>query len=286
MLQPPPFTLALTATHRRRLREVWRSAGWPFQDLIEAELLAAGLLERQRDEQGRDTLRVTDAGVQLIVQQLQRNRAARDAHEALVAKVAEQQAREGRLVWRGLSLRAGLPAVLPANMPASLADALPETLAAPAPATAPVATTVAPAMRWVNAMPDVFSIRPSTVADYIEPVVHEIKVRRADLLADLARPDKGAAYLALASRCWYVFPRGLAEPHEVPEAFGVMVQDGAGFEVLRAAPARPCGMALATWMALARRGAEALGGEEHQAMLGEQTRACGFSPCEGGGEPG
>ena len=31
------------ALHSRRLREIWRSAGWPCQDLIEVELLAAGL---------------------------------------------------------------------------------------------------------------------------------------------------------------------------------------------------------------------------------------------------
>ena len=34
----------LTPLHRRRLREVWRSAGWPCHDLIEVDLLAAGLL--------------------------------------------------------------------------------------------------------------------------------------------------------------------------------------------------------------------------------------------------
>jgi hypothetical protein len=28
--------------HARRLREVYRSAGWPCQDLVEVELLAAG----------------------------------------------------------------------------------------------------------------------------------------------------------------------------------------------------------------------------------------------------
>jgi hypothetical protein len=47
--------LPLTASHRRRLRQMWRSAGWPFQDLIEVELLAAGLLERLRDAAGRES---------------------------------------------------------------------------------------------------------------------------------------------------------------------------------------------------------------------------------------
>jgi hypothetical protein len=80
----PSPVFNLPATHRRRLREVWRSAGWPYQDLIEVELLAAGLLERRQDAAGRETLRVTDAGLQVLAQTLQRNRAARDPHEDLV----------------------------------------------------------------------------------------------------------------------------------------------------------------------------------------------------------
>lgn len=54
----------LTSLHRR-LREGWRSAGWPAQDIVEAELLAMGLLERLHDTAGRCTLRVTDAGAGL-----------------------------------------------------------------------------------------------------------------------------------------------------------------------------------------------------------------------------
>ena len=72
--------MSLTALHHRRLREIWRSAGWPSHDLVELELLAVGWVERIRDDQGRDTLRVTDAGIQVLVATLARNRAARDAH--------------------------------------------------------------------------------------------------------------------------------------------------------------------------------------------------------------
>ncbi|HMC15940.1 MAG TPA: hypothetical protein VKI18_09935, partial [Albitalea sp.] len=92
--------------HRRRLREIWRSAGWPCHDIVEVELLAAGLLERVRHASGHETLRVTDAGVALIADTVQRNRAARDAHESLVERVAREMTRNGRIAWRGLSLRA------------------------------------------------------------------------------------------------------------------------------------------------------------------------------------
>lgn len=38
--------LTLKRIHAQRLREVYRSAGWPYQDMVEVELLAAGLLQR------------------------------------------------------------------------------------------------------------------------------------------------------------------------------------------------------------------------------------------------
>ena len=59
------FTSAppLKRAHLRRLREIYRSAGWPCQDLLEVELLAAGQVERRVSAQGHETLRVTDAGI-------------------------------------------------------------------------------------------------------------------------------------------------------------------------------------------------------------------------------
>jgi hypothetical protein len=232
----------LGAAHRRRLRDVWRSAGWPSQDMVEVELLAAGWLERRSDAHGRETLRVTDAGIAVLAGTLQRNRAARDAHEALVEQVALEMSRAGRLAWRGLSLRAPIAAQPPELEPA--------------------------AVRWVMAMPDVFSIRQTTVEDYVEPIVHEVKVRRADLLADLRQPSKREAYLALGGQCWYVLKAGIAQADEVPRSCGVLVAHGLGggsvcadgaaaeravrLEVARPAPRRPMRLSLSTWMALAR----------------------------------
>ena len=225
--------------HRRRLREIWRSAGWPCQDMVEVELLAAGLLQRVPDGQARETLRVTDTGLQVLAATLQKNRAARDAHEALVERVATEMQRAGRVVWRGLSLRAPLPGADDAG-----------------------------AVRWVMAMPDVFSIRHTTREDVVEPIVHEIKVRRADLLSDLKRPDKGEAYRALASQCWYVIRAGIGEPQEIPQCFGVMLAHDGALEVARPAPKRALRLPLAAWMALARANAEPPLDEGAQASLG------------------
>ncbi|MES1161485.1 MAG: hypothetical protein ABUL50_00295, partial [Rhizobacter sp.] len=192
----------VTPLHRRRLREVYRSAGWPCQDAVEVELLALGLLERVRQPSGHETVRVTDAGIALLAETLQRNRARRDAHELLVERVAREMTREGRLAWRGLSLRA------------KVGDA------------------------WAMAMPDVFSVRHTTVEAYLAPIVHEVKVNRSDLLSDLRSPTKRAAYLQLSSECWYVVRAGIAQPDEIPPECGVLVASDTALEVARAAPKR------------------------------------------------
>jgi hypothetical protein len=95
--------------HARRLREIYRSAGWPCCDGIEVELLAGGFLERVRTAHGHETLRVTDAGIARIATTLTLNRAALTPHEALVERVAREMTRGGRIAWRGLGLRARLP---------------------------------------------------------------------------------------------------------------------------------------------------------------------------------
>ena len=228
---------SVAAVHQRRLREVWRSAGWPCRDLVELDLLAAGLLQRQWDDQGRETLRVTDDGIQVLAAKRRRNQAAHNEHEALVERVALDMQRAGRVVWRGLSLRAPLAAEDGQT-------------------------------QWVMAMPDVFSIRHTTVEDYVEPVVHEIKVSRADLLSDLRKPSKGLAYAALASQCWYVVKEGIAKPSDVPEAYGLMEARGVALEVLRPAPRRPMRLPFTAWMVLARASAEPDDDGDAQAWLG------------------
>ena len=233
----------LSRAHARRLRDVYRSAGWPSQDPLEIDLLAAGLLERVRSAGGHETLRVTDAGVQWLAATLARNRAALSAHEALVQRVAQEMARAGRLAWTGLSLRAQV---------ATGDEAKP--------------------LRWCIARPDVFSIRHTSVESYVEPVVHEIKVRRADLLADLRQEGKRAAYRDLGE-CWYVLgsdARGkpIAEAGEVPEDCGVMLVQGDRLTVARPAQ-RPARAALpfGVWMALAKATPLAGSDDDAQGML-------------------
>jgi hypothetical protein len=233
----------LTRAHARRLRDIYRSAGWPSQDPLEIDLLASGLLERLRSPLGHETLRVTDAGVQWLATVLARNRAALSAHETLVQQVAQEMARAGRLAWTGLSLRAQV----------ATGDA-------------------AKPQRWCIARPDVFSIRHTSVESYVEPIVHEIKVRRADLQADLRQEAKRGAYRDLGE-CWYVLGtdargKAIAEPEEVPAECGVLLAREGRLTVARPAvrPAR-AGLPFGVWMALAKATPIANADDDAQGML-------------------
>lgn len=255
--------MQLSRRHTQRLRQMRRSAGWPMLDVLEAELLTAGLLERVPSGQGAETLRVTDAGLAAIAASAVDNRAALSAHEALVQRVATELARAGRIVWRGLGLRVPLPAVMEPNRPLALDGQAQEAIDIEATwSDERVSETTAPRMpkpRWLVACPDVFSLRHTSVEAYLEPVVHEIKVSRADLLGDLKRPDKRAAYLQMGGACWYVLGRDakgrpIADPDEVPPECGVLqCEEGDRLAVLRPAPRRAVErLPFHVWMALAR----------------------------------
>jgi hypothetical protein len=211
-----PSNIRLTRAHDRCLRAMYRSAGWPHLDGIEIELLAAGLLKWMPDGRGSEYLRVTDAGIARLAESLYQNRQSFDAHEALVDRVAREMAAQGRIAWRGLTLL-GKPD-----------DA------------------------WQHLKPDVFSIRNTTVEDYVEPLVHEIKVQRADLLSDLKRPEKRAGYRALASGCYYVLAEGIGTADDVPPECGVMVATPTKIIVARSAPRRIMTLAFHQWMALTK----------------------------------
>ena len=242
--------IVLKRIHAQRLREVYRSAGWPYQDVVEIDLLAAGLLERVVSATCHPVVRVTDAGIQHLAKATQGNRQARSAHETLVEKVVEAMLRDGRLVWTNLSLRAKL------------------------------AGELEPQHRWKMCQPDVFSIRNSSRQEYLEPIVHEIKVSRADLLSDLKRPDKRAAYLDLGGQCWYVLGcdrsgHPIAKPNEIPTECGVMVFQNNQFEVTRMAPKRTISeLPFPIWMELAKttpRRASELDGDQIGFKLVEST---------------
>lgn len=286
---PPP----ITRFHRTRLMQIWRSAGWPCKDGLEIDLLAAGLISLHIAADGCETLRLTDDGVRTLAQARQRGVRALSLHDRLGQKFAAQLLTTGRIVWTELSLRAvidSVPAGPLAESPCS-ADAA-DASGAPVPTTLAMAPlwaddAHAPAARaaanvWRMARPDLFSVRNTSVPAYLQPMVHEIKASRADLLSDLRHDAKRQAYQWLCEECYYVFPAGIAEPDEIPEHFGIWVLHGSvedgRFELLRPARHNRCTLPFSVWMALCK--ATPLRSEDDlaQAHLGEPSAPAADGP--------
>ena len=275
-----PSAIPITRFHRTRLMQIWRSAGWPCKDGLEIDLLAAGLIRLHIAPDGCETLRLTDEGILMLAQARQRGVRALSLHDRLGQKFAAQLLASGRIVWTELSLRAVIDTV-------PMGDGVPPAATADAPAnTAPAMAPLwadddhAPAARaaanvWRMARPDLFSVRNTSVPAYLQPMVHEVKASRADLLSDLRHDAKRQAYQWLCEECYYVFPAGIAEPDEIPEHFGIWVLHGSvedgRFELLRPARHNRCTLPFSVWMALCK--ATPLRSEEDlaQAHLGEAS---------------
>lgn len=256
-----PRSTPITRFHRTRLMKIWRSAGWPCKDGLEIDLLAAGLISLHIAADGCETLRLTDEGIRALAQARQRSVRALSLHDRLGQKFATKLLASGRIVWTELSLRAVIDSV-------PVGDGVPPTATAGAPAnTTPAMAALwaeddhAPAARaaanvWRMARPDLFSVRNTSVPAYLQPMVHEVKASRADLLSDLRHDAKRQAYQWLCEECYYVFPAGIAEPDEIPEHFGIWVLHGSvedgRFELLRPARHNRCTLPFSVWMALCK----------------------------------
>lgn len=200
-----PQATSPSPAHLKRLRDCWRSAGWPVRDNLELDLLLAGLIAVHRDPSGTETMHVTAAGIEALGAQLASNRAALDAHETLVRTVAGQLQRDGWLTYSGRSFK------------------------------------VKPEGRWISVRPDVFAIRHTLDERRISPRVYEIKVSRADLRSDLRRAAKRLGYEQVSQQLWYVLPRDVptaADLDAIPATCGVLLADGRRLVEHRRAPVR------------------------------------------------
>ena len=215
----PPEAEGLNRYHLRRLRQYFRSAGWPCHDNVELDLLDRGLVRRQAGT-GLESIVVTDPGIALLARQLERNRQALAEHDALVDRVARWLLAQKRLVFRGIALRTRIDD------------------------------------KWALSKPDVFALRHATASRRLQPAAYEIKVRRADLLGDLKHEGKRRGYQSYSQTFHYVLAEGLAEPDEIPPDCGLIVASERHLHVVRPASHREVALTTAQWVALARAGAE------------------------------
>jgi len=245
-------SLKPTRPHLSRLMKIWRSAGWPSRDPIDIDLLAAGWVTLVGDHPAQECLRLTQAGIEVLSQGRQAQRRAESDHDRLALRMSDLLTASGRVVWRELSLRAQVEAEASGPTdPTSAGTGIELTsLWGDSP------LGVGAPYRWRLTRPDLFSVRHTSNPAYLQPMVHEVKVSRADLLSDLRHTAKRTSYQWLCSECHYVFPHGMAEPQELPEELGVWVLHGdletGRLEMLRPARHAPCTIPFDVWMAMAK----------------------------------
>ncbi len=204
-----------------------------------------------RTSTGYETLCLTDAGIQLLAEARRHGRRSSTAHDRLAQRMAQHLMATGRVVWRELSFLAQSSRARESAACLTRADShLPF-------GEMPLAISSSKYKSdWRLARPDVFSVRNTSVEEYLHPMVHEIKSNRADLLSDLRNTAKRSSYQWLCCECYYVFPRGVAEVQEIPEELGVWVLDGSiedgGLRLLRPALHSPCKLPFTVWLTLAK----------------------------------
>ena len=190
-----PPCIEMSKKHYARLRQYWQagrngmsSAG----DGIALGLTAAGFLE-QKESYGSLSLRITTMGIEELQRELEREKERRRPHHDLASRLSSWLREQGRVTWENIELLV------------------------------PCAEGGKQAVR-----PDVFSLVATYNEQRINPCIHEVKVSRADFLADIARPEKRAGYSQLAEVLYYAAPVGLIAAEEVPDGCGLLVEVSEG----------------------------------------------------------
>ena len=252
---------------------IWRSAGWPCRDAVELDLVAAGWATLVEGAGGHETIRLTPAGILLLAESRKRNQRALSDHDRLAGRVAAHLMAAGRIVWKELSLRARIDV----TDPAVNSDVVITNERLWAEDESELQPPHAGKASWRIARPDVFSVRRTSVEAYLQPMVHEVKVSRADLLSDLRHAAKRESYRWLSCEAYYVLPAGVAEPREIPEDFGVWLLNGsieAGtLDLIRPARHVACKLPFPVWMALAAASPTRPDGEAMQRELADVSVA-------------
>ncbi|WP_304350869.1 hypothetical protein [Comamonas testosteroni] len=195
------LTPVLGKAHHSRLRKLW-SYGRPVnvQPLsgIELDLIVHGLVESQAQLLSPTAiLAVTRKGLQFLNDARQSLISSQAAHHCLAARLAKHLQTQGFHTWENIEF--SNPIYSP-----SLAQ------------------------EWSVVRPDVFACLPTLKAETCAPTIYEVKVSRADFLADLAKPEKRGAYADLAEAVYYCCADGLIAKDEVPDGCGLLVETSAG----------------------------------------------------------
>ncbi len=190
MNEDMPVPITLSRKHYVRLRQYWQAGPLGLAstgDGIALDLCAAGYLEAM--ERAVLHLRITQAGIEGLHAESLREKARRQPHHDFAERLADWLQDAGRKTWTNIEFKVDLEGG---------------------------------GRRAVR--PDVFSMACTLTPERINPAVHEVKVSRADFLADLANPEKRGGYAALAEVIYYAAPEGIIDPSELPAAVGLVLE--------------------------------------------------------------
>ena len=191
----------MTRRHFARLRAYFRCGirgGAGRGDNFDLDLVACGYIRRTERLSGYAEFAITNAGELALAAEKAEEIGRRMPHHELGERLAAWLRAQGRITWENIQLKVELP------------DG---------------------AKRAVR--PDVFSMAATYNAERINPCVHEVKVSRADFLADVAKPEKRQGYAALCEQFFYVAPAGIIGREDLPPDCGLLVEQCSGrFEIV------------------------------------------------------
>lgn len=223
-----PEGIVMAGPHRQRLRlHYTMMANRPdgsfrgMGDAVDLTLIAAGFLDYSRQVTGPAralaSLHLTRKGMAFVARNFLATKARRAPHEMLIDEAMEYVRSLNRLVWKNIEFQ-----------PLSGASS-----------TYAVGPKVYTSLHRQATRPDLFSIVSTLDPEKAAPTVHEIKVRREDLLDDIKRHEKRGGYFLIAERVIYVAPEGVAIKSDIPEECGLILKTDRGFQEVKRAKKKP-----------------------------------------------
>lgn len=192
----------LSRKHYSRLRYFWQGRGQgvtSLADTVDLDLVAAELIVRIERPFGGAYFSITPAGEKELAVEKEREIERRRPHHDLAGRLAAWLRDQGRVTWENIELM----------------------------------TTMVDGQRQAI-RPDVFSMAATYDEKRINPCVHEVKISRADFLADIAKPEKRAGYAKVAEVTYYAAPAGMIDANEVPAECGLVVEIEIGsFKIMK-----------------------------------------------------
>lgn len=181
--------------HFKRLRIYWRGQVrfGSEADNIDLDLLAAGLLYRDENADGRVLLAISQAGQQAMALRHEEERLRRKPHAELAGRLTQWLREQGRVTWEDIEL--------------VVRDGEGEL------------HTVKPA---------VFSVATAFTRKKINPMIHVVLNDHEAFLAELRHVARQELYGRLAEQVVYVAPAGSVPLDEVPSDCGLLVEEQMG----------------------------------------------------------